>query len=86
MISTNSIVAKDKLDQLLKVGDCVVWPKNNKLEIGCIVKIHPKMIKVKKFEPKKRWDPVTWNKYPVDLVKLEGPMVSLYILKKSGDT
>ena len=74
----------DKLGQKLKVGDCVVWPIHNHLEIGIIVKLNPKMVKLKKIEPSKRWQPSTWNKYASDVVKLEGPIVSMYIIKNSG--
>lgn len=74
----------DKLGQTINVGDCVIWPNHNSLEIGLVVKINPKMVKVKRIEPPKRWQPTTWNKYPKDIVKLEGPLVSLYIIKNSG--
>ena len=75
---------KDKLGQEISAGDCVVWPNYNSLENGLVVKINPKMVKVKRIEPPKRWESTTWNKYPKDIVKLEGPLVSLYIIKNSG--
>ena len=75
---------KDKLDQSLSIGDCVAFPHHNGLEIGIIVKIHPKMVKVKKIEPPKRCEAPTYNKYAKDMVKIEGPLVSMYIIKKSG--
>ena len=75
---------RDKLGQELNISDCVVWPNQNKLEIGLIVKLNPKMIKVKRIEPPKRWQPSTWNKYPEDIVKIDGPLVSMYIIKHSG--
>ena len=75
---------KDKLDQSLSIGDCVAFPHHNGLEIGIIVKLNPKMVKLKKIEPLKRWQPSTWNKYASDVVKLEGPIVSMYIIKNSG--
>ncbi len=42
------------------------------------------MVKVKKIEPPKRWEAPTYNKYAKDMVKIEGPLVSMYIIKKSG--
>lgn len=74
---------KDKLGQDLAEGDFVAWPNYNTLEVGVIVKINPKMVKVKKIEPPKRWEAKTWNKYPKDVVKLEGPIVSMYILQST---
>jgi hypothetical protein len=77
---------KDKLGQDLTEGDFVVWPNHNTLEVGVIVKLNPKMVKVKKVDSPKKWQPLTWNKYPKDVVKLEGSIVSMYILKHAGST
>jgi hypothetical protein len=77
---------KDKLGQDIQEGDFVAWPSHNTLEVGIIVKINPRMVKVKRVEPPKRWQPSTWNKYPNNVVKLEGPIVSMYILKHSEAT
>lgn len=73
----------DKLGQAIKEGDCVAWPDHNTLEVGIIVKINPKMVKVKRIESPKKWQPSTWNKYPNNVIKLDGPAVSMYILKLS---
>lgn len=68
---------KDKLGRPLEVGDCVAYPGgNNILKIGLIEKLNPKMIKVKEF--KKSWSA---NKYPHEAVKLDGPDITMYILK-----
>ena len=68
---------KDKLGRSLAVGDCVAYPDgNNTLRIGLIDKLNPKMIRVKEF--KKTY---TSNKYPHEAVKLEGPDITMYILK-----
>ena len=68
---------KDKLGRPLAVGDCVAYPDgNNILKIGLIEKLNPKMIKVKGF--KKTY---TVNKYPHESVKLDGPDITMYILK-----
>lgn len=55
---------KDKLGQLLALGDCVVYPQSNSLAVGTIKKFNPKMIKVSKIGSK--WDQ---NKYPKTLSK-----------------
>ena len=71
---------KDKLGRLLRVGDCVAYPESNRLEIGTIKKVTPKMTMVA--ELGRRYFNDTGNrKYPNDLVLLEGPEVTMYLLK-----
>ena len=70
---------RDKLGRLLKVGDCVAYPSSNSLAIGTIKKLNPKMVKVAKLGSKFKSDGN--NKYPTDLVLLDGPEVSMYLLK-----
>jgi len=42
------------------------------------------MIKIEKIGAKRRWEPLGINKYSIDSVKLEGPDVTMYILKETG--
>lgn len=72
---------RDKLGRLLAVGDCVVYPSSNSLIIGTIQKFNPKMIKVATV-PAKQWGG-TYNKYPTDLVKVDGPEVTMYLIKNA---
>lgn len=72
---------RDKLGRLLKVGDCVAYPGSNTLMIGTVKKLNPKMVGVAMLG-KHKWGPS--NKYPSDLVLLEGPEVTMYLLKNSG--
>ena len=69
---------RDKLGRPLKVGDCVAYPGYNHLEIGIIKKINPKMVRIVKVGAKYPHDGS--NKYPEDVVLLEGPKVSMYLL------
>lgn len=71
---------RDKLGRLLKVGDCVAYPGSNSLIIGTVKKLNPKMVGVAQLG--RGWGPK--NKYPGDLVLLEGPEVSMYLLKNAG--
>ena len=73
---------RDKLGRLLKVGDCVAYPSHNSLSIGVIKKLNPKMVGVSKLG-KKSWSSSS-NKYPVDLVLLDGPEVTMYVIKNAG--
>lgn len=70
----------DKLGRLLSEGDCVAFPSSNSLCIGTIVKVNPKMLKVKQLGSTGYWARGT-NKYPEDLVKLDGEDVTMYLLK-----
>jgi hypothetical protein len=72
---------RDKLDRLIKVGDCVAYPSSNSLVIGVVSKLNPKMVKVSQLG-KKNWGDS--NKYPNDLVLLDGPEVTMYLIKNSG--
>lgn len=71
---------KDKLGRLLKVGDFVAFPDRNSLEVGVVKKLNPKMIGVGRIKSK-----YSQNKYPADIVRLDGPEVTMYLIKNSGD-
>jgi len=72
---------KDKLDRILKVGDCVTTAAGNSLMIARVIKIMPKMIKVVQIGKKTRWGAYETNKYPSDVIKLDSPDVTIYLLK-----
>ena len=75
---------QDLLGRALSVGDCVVYPQANALHIGTVIKLTPKMVKVKKVKVSpSRWYTGEANKYPSDLVKVEGPEVTMFLLKNS---
>lgn len=69
---------RDILGQTLSLGDAVVFPSSNSMYVGTIVKLNPKMVKVKRVGSK--WDT---NKYPQDLARVSGPEVTMYLLTKS---
>jgi hypothetical protein len=70
---------RDKLGKLIKVGDCVAYPGGNTLLIGTVKKLNPKMIGVTRLGGYK-WDGPN-NKYPDQVIVLEGPEVTMYLLK-----
>lgn len=75
---------RDKLGKLLEVGDAVCYPCQNSLELGTVKKLNPKMVKV--FEAGRsnsKWYSGS-NKYPQDLVKIDGPEVTMYLLKMNS--
>ena len=69
----------DKLGRPIKVGDFVAFPDRNSLEVGVVKKLNPKMIGVGRI--KSKW---SQNKYPQDIVRLEGPEVSMYLLRNTA--
>jgi hypothetical protein len=73
---------KDKLGRVLKVGDCVAYPESNRLEIGTIKRITPKMTMVAELGKTPSWYSRNGHrKYPSDMVLLEGPEVTMYLLR-----
>jgi hypothetical protein len=72
---------RDVLGQPLTVGDCVVFPSSNSMYVGMIVKLNPKMVKVRRVGKARSWEQ---NKYPQDLAKVSGAEVTMYLLKNQG--
>ena len=76
---TNEIFEhRDRLGRMLKIGDCVAVSHHNQLMIAVIKKLNPKMLKVTELGSQYRSE---YNKYSSECVLLEGPEVSLYLLK-----
>jgi hypothetical protein len=73
---TNEIIHKDILGNNIKVGDTVVYPAHNSLKLAIVKKVNPKMINV--VAVGKSW---TDRKYPSDLLVVDDPKVTLYIMK-----
>lgn len=71
---------RDLLGQPLAIGDCVVFPSSNAMYVGTVIKLNPKMIKVRRVGSRSKWEQ---NKYPQDLVRVSGPEVTMYLLTKS---
>jgi hypothetical protein len=69
---------KDILGRVLAVGDYVAYPDSNGLRLGKLDKLNQKMVRV---TTSRGWRS-TVNKYPIDTVKLDGPDLVMYLLKK----
>jgi hypothetical protein len=82
-MSKKIIEHRDKLGQVLNVGDAVCYPYRNNLEFGTVKKLYPKMIKVWEVGEMSRWY-IGSKKYPQDLVKVEGPAVTMYLLRANS--
>lgn len=69
---------RDILGRVLEVGDFVAYPDSNMMKMGKIDKLNQKMVRV---TTGREWRS-TVNKYPEHTVKLEGPDVTMYLLKR----
>lgn len=67
---------RDILGQSLAIGDPVVYPVSNSMCVGTVVKLNPKMVKVRQVGSK--WEQ---NKYPTDVARVSGAEVTMYLLK-----
>lgn len=76
------IIHKDKFGRVIEVGNCVVYPVSNSMIIGMVRKLNPKMIGVTKLGSSGWY--AEKNKYPDDVVVVDGPEVTAYILKNSS--
>jgi hypothetical protein len=73
---------RDKLGRKLKLGDFVAYPRKNIQCIGKIVKMNPKMPRVLQISNSKYQRES--NIYTTEMVLLDGPEISFYILKNSA--
>jgi hypothetical protein len=69
---------RDILGRVLAVGDYVAYPDSHGLRLGKLDKLNQKMVRV---TTGREWRS-TVNKYPIDTVKLDGPDLVMYLLKK----
>ena len=72
----------DVFGKPLQVGTAVAFANSNALAIGQIVKVNPKMLRVAAFTSSS-YKP-TYLKYPSDMIVVDGPAVTMYLLKKSA--
>jgi hypothetical protein len=71
-------VHKDILGNIITVGATVVYPDRNSLSIAVVEKLNPKMINVTAVR-RTYLD----RKYPSDLLVVDDPKITLYMLKNS---
>ena len=74
-MSKEPTIHKDVLGRELAVGDCVAFSAGSRrLRVGKIDKLHKVMVGV-------RCKGTTSNQDPGEVVKLDGPEVTMYILR-----
>jgi|TARA_B110000503_G_C6773689_1_gene260408 hypothetical protein len=70
----------DKIEQQLGLGDCVIYSWGSGVMLGTVVKFTPKMITVKSTTKRGYIS----RKYSNDVIKIEGPAVTMYLIKNIG--
>jgi hypothetical protein len=75
---------KDLFDRVLSVGSAVVFPIHNSMKLGMVSKINPKMVRVTTVPMPGHYNKSNgYLKYSKELVIVDGPEVTMYILKNS---
>lgn len=72
---------KDRLGRTLAEGACVAFPDTNILRIGIIQRFMPKMVEVKTIGDQYCY---RTNKYASDLVLLDGPDTTFFIMANTN--
>ena len=70
---------RDILGRVIEVGNMVAYPDSNMLKIGKVDKLNAKMIRI---TTGKEWR-TTVLKYSKDTVKVDGPDLTMFLLKRS---
>lgn len=74
----------DAIGQEIRFNDVVAFWQSNSIKIGRVIKLHPKMIRLKELKKSKHsWNTGEYNKYPADTVIIDGEQAMIYILKNS---
>ena len=72
----------DKLGREIEVGSCVAVAHHNSLAVATVVKLTPKMVRIKIANiTSNSWYQGHHNKYGDQMVVIEGPSVTMYLLK-----
>lgn len=71
---------RDVIGQLLQAGNYVAFASSNQLTFGTVIRLTPKMVKVKSING---WQEL--NKYPSDCIRVNNDAsVTMYLLKQSA--
>lgn len=74
----------DIVGKEIEIDSIVAYSVSNSMKVGKVTKLNPKMVKVKEIKKiTHRWNTYEYNKYPCDVVVLDGPETMLYVLKNS---
>ncbi len=77
------ITHTDRLGKAIALNDFVAYPSRNELEIGKIIKITKKMVRVAPVDASGRYQTVGQLKYPCDTVWLEPSKLTFYLIRNA---
>jgi hypothetical protein len=72
---------KDKLGRVIAIDDYVAYPSSNRLMIGRVAKLNPKMLSVKNATGRGR---SSKHVYPDETVLIDASRVTFYLIQNSG--
>jgi hypothetical protein len=73
----------DKIGHEIKLDDVVVSVSDNSLILATVIKINPKTVKISKIcDAPTKWNARTFDRYGHEVKIINGPEVTLYLLKK----
>lgn len=75
---SNIVIHKDILGNNINEGDSIVYPHHNSMKIGIVKKNSPKMVMVQAIGRT-----YTDRKYPNELLVVNDPKITMYILKNT---
>ena len=77
-----AIIHQDKLGREITEGACVAVAHHNALAVATVVKINPKTVRIKIANAATySWYSGHHNKYGDQMVVIDGPEVTMYLLK-----
>lgn len=72
---------RDILGKDISLDDIVAFSHHNMLKIGKVVKLNPKMLKIKEFRKNRSWGGGEYNIYSSETVIIPGADAIIYILQ-----
>ena len=76
---------KDIIGRTINVGDFVSVVVHNSLHVAKVIKLNPKMVKVKILNAKtNNWYNGEHNKYSYDMVLIDNEYLTMYLLRSSA--
>ncbi len=71
----------DILGKEVNIEDIVAFSHHNQLKIGKVIKLNPKMLKIKEFRKNRSWGGGEYNIYSSETVIIPGADAIIYILQ-----
>jgi hypothetical protein len=76
-------VHRDILGRDISIDEIVAFSHHNQLKIGKVIKLNPKMLKIKEFRKNRSWGSGEYNIYSSETVIIPGADAVIYILQQA---